>query len=41
MLEIIPFICFKNHNDGPRDLEFMGGYFNIYQSTVLLLEFLF
>jgi hypothetical protein len=31
-LEIIPFIRFENHNDGPRDLEFMGEYFNNYQS---------
>ena len=27
MLEIIPFISFENHNDKPRDLEFMGEYF--------------
>ena len=31
-LEIIPFIRFENHNDEPRDLEFMGGFFNNYLS---------
>ena len=31
-LEIIPFIRFENHNDGPRYLELMGGYFNNYLS---------
>ena len=38
MLEIIPFICFENHNEEPRDLEFMGANFDIYLSAVLILE---